>query len=207
MFSNFGAKLPTYTQFIINISTLLQKSWAFIFGGTIGITIGTKIGYNRLEKFRRFSDKLILNIPLVKNVLTYTIISRLTKTLGLTLKAGVPLLNAINISATVIPNWHYRVAIQKTTQLIASGRTLHNALGEQNLFPTKVIQLIALGEETGSLHMMLEKISAIYNEELHNLSDNLNNLLEPIIMLILGVIVGGLVIGMYLPIFRLGIII
>lgn len=119
----------------------------------------------------------------------------------------MPLLKALDLSSAVITNWQYQIPIQRAMILITSGKTLHLALFEQSLFPTKVIQLIALGEETGSLAEILEKIAAIYNEELNNLTDCLNNLLEPIIMLILGVIVGGLVIGMYLPIFRLGIVI
>ncbi|EKD56901.1 MAG: hypothetical protein ACD_58C00049G0003 [uncultured bacterium] len=207
MFSNFGAKLPSYTQFIINFSGFLQATWKFFLAIIIGSVICIKIMHNRSIKFRQFIDKLSLNIPLVKTILIYAIISRLTKTLGLTLKSGVPLLTAINISGATIPNWQYKLAIQNTIELIANGKTLNSALCEQNLFPNKVIQLIALGEETGTLDLMLEKISIIYSEELNSLTDNLNNLLEPMIMLILGVIVGGLVIGMYLPIFRLGAII
>src|SRR3972149_5888930 len=207
MFSNFGAKLPSYTHFIINFSGFLQATWKFFLAIIIGSVICIKIMHNRSIKFRQFIDKLSLNIPLVKTILIYAIISRLTKTLGLTLKSGVPLLTAINISGATIPNWQYKLAIQNTIELIANGKTLNSALCEQNLFPNKVIQLIALGEETGTLDLMLEKISIIYSEELNSLTDNLNNLLEPMIMLILGVIVGGLVIGMYLPIFRLGAII
>ncbi len=204
MFESLGAKLPNYTQFIIKISILLQKLWPFTLAGIIIIIISLKISYKYLEKFRIFFDRLTLTLPLLKNISTYAYISRLTKTLGLTLKSGVSLLDALNISTTIVPNRQYQTAIQKTIKLIINGQSLSGALQAQNLFPTKMIQLISLGEETGSLDVMLEKIAVIYNEKLNDLSDNLNNLLEPIIMLILGVIVGGLVIGMYLPIFRLG---
>ena len=207
MFNNFGAKLPSYTQLIINLSGFLQATWKIFLATIISIIICIKTIHHHSIKFRQFLDKLILNIPFVKTILTYAIISRLTKTLSLTLKSGVPLLTAINISGATISNWQYKFAIQNTIKLIANGKTLNSALHEQNLFPNKVIQLIALGEETGILDSMLEKISTNYNEELNSLTDNLNNLLEPVIMLILGVLVVGLVIGMYLPIFRLGTII
>ena len=138
--------------------------------------------------------------------MAYGIITRLTKTIGLSFKSGMPLLKAIATSSGTTQNWRYQLALQNISKSISNGKTLHGAMAEQKLFPAKVIQLIALGEETGTLDVMLEKIAVIYNEELNHITDNLNNLLEPIIMLILGVLVGGLIIGMYLPIFRLGMV-
>lgn len=207
MFSNFGAKLPGYTQFIINLNHFLQDQWWLILGSIISILIAIKITYKRSIKFRHSLGIWLLKLPIIKKILTYSIIVRLTKTLSLTLKSGIPLITAINITTPTLLHWQYRLAMQNIKKLIANGKAFHNALQEQNLFPTKVTQLIALGEETGTLESILSKISNIYNEELNNLTDNLNTLLEPIIMLILGLLVGGLVIGMYLPIFRLGTII
>lgn len=207
MFSNFGAKLPGYTQLIINFSFFLQKNWEIIVGVIVSSVMASKITHHHSVKFQKFCDKLTLNLPLFKNVLIYATISKLTKTLSVTLKSGMPLIAAIDISTTVIANSLYKSAMQKTKKLIINGKSFHGALEEQNLFPNKMIQLIMLGEETGSLDMMLEKISTIYTEALNNLTDNLNSLLEPAIVLILGTLVGGLVIGMYLPIFRLGVIV
>lgn len=207
MFASFGATLPLYTQIIIYLSKLLQTTWKTLFIILIATIISIRVTHHYSVKFQYFSDKLNLKIPLLKNILLYTAIIRLTKTLGLTLKSGVPLLTAIDISITTIPNQYYQHRVQQTIKLIANGKTLHSALHAQNLFPHKVIQLIALGEETGTLDSTLEKIASVYNEELNKLTDNLNTLLEPAIMLILGTVVGSLIIGMYLPIFRLGTII
>ncbi|MBU0743946.1 MAG: type II secretion system F family protein [Gammaproteobacteria bacterium] len=207
MFNDFGAKIPTYTQIIINLSKLMQQYWGVILSGLIILIISSKIAHHRSILYRNFLEKISLKLPLIKNILIYAIIYRLTKTLSLTLKAGIPLLTAINISTATISNLQYKLALQKTASLITNGKSLHHALQKQNLFPDQVIQLIALGEETGALDIMLEKVSAIYNKNLNNLTDNLNNLLEPLIMIIMGILVGGLVIGMYLPLLRLGTII
>lgn len=207
MYSNLDANLPAYTQFIIKLGECLQEHWIFIFSSITGILACLKLAYQHSTKFRQYLDDLSLKVPLINKVLTYAIIIRLTKTIGLSFKSGMPLLKAINISTDTIQNWRYRAAMEKITRSIANGKTFHGAMEEQKLFPTKVIQLIMLGEETGKLDTMLAKIAAIYDEELNNISDSLNNLLEPIITLILSFIVGGLIIGMYLPIFRLGMVI
>ncbi|EKE01933.1 MAG: hypothetical protein ACD_21C00019G0001 [uncultured bacterium] len=207
MYSSLGAALPGYTQFIINLGEIFQANWGFIFGGIMGVVICIKLTHQRSVKFRQHLDDLSLKTPFIKIVLTHAIIARLTKTIGLSFRAGVPLLQAINISIDTIQNWRYQVAMQEIAKSLANGKTFHGAMAEQKIFPSRVIQLIALGEETGRLDVMLEKTSAIYSEELNNITDNLNNLLEPVIMLILGVLVGGLIIGMYLPIFRLGTVI
>jgi type IV pilus assembly protein PilC len=207
MYSNLGAALPAYTQWIINFGDFFQKYWMLIFGGIISIIISIKIVYQRSLKLRHYFDDLSLQTPIINKILTYAIITRLTKTIGLSFRSGMPLLKAINISIGTIRNWRYQRALQKIADAIANGQMLCKSMEEQNLFPTKVIQLIALGEETGKLDVMLEKVAAIYSEELNAITDNLNSLLEPMIMLILGVLVGGLIIGMYLPIFRMGMII
>lgn len=207
MFSNFGAKLPIYTRLIIKASHLLQATWLYLLTAILAAIISLKALLHHSAKFRLFSDTISLHTPLIKNIVTAATIARFAKTMDLTLKSGIPLISAINISTTTVQNLPYRHALQATIKLVADGQPLHNALSKQTVFPNRVIQLIMLGEETGTLDAMLAKISSIYDEELTNISDTLNNLLEPIIMLVLGTLVGGLVVAMYLPIFRLGTII
>ena len=204
MYESLGAHLPGYTQFIINLGDFFSSYYIFILMGIASIIIFIKLAYKYSIKFRRFTDITNLKIPIIGKILTYDITARLTKTIYLSFKSGMPLIKAIKISTGTTQNWRYQLAMQNITKSITNGKTLHSSMEEQNLFSQKIIQLVALGEETGTLDAMLEKISIIYSDELNNITDNLNNLLEPIIMLILGVLVGGLIIGMYLPIFRLG---
>ncbi len=207
MYSGLGADLPGYTQFIINLGDFVRARWEFILGSIIGSIICTKFVHQRSLKLRQYLGDVSLKIPIVGRILTYSIIVRLTKTIALSFKSGMPLLKAIDLSINTTQNWRYQLALQNVAKSITNGKALHSAMEEQKLFPAKIIQLIALGEETGTLDVMLEKIAVIFNEKLNYITDNLNNLLEPIIMLILGVLVGGLIIGMYLPIFRLGMVI
>lgn len=207
MYSSFGAQLPSFTQLIINLGDFFQAHWGIILSVILSIIVCIKLLHQHSVNFRHHLEDTILKTPIVGTILSYGIIARLTKTIGLSFKSGMPLLKAIGISIGTTQNWRYQLAIQNIAKSITNGKTFHNALEEQKLFPQRVIQLIALGEETGALDVMLEKIATIYNEELNNITDNLNSLLEPIIMLILGILIGGLIIGMYLPIFRLGMVI
>jgi len=206
LYEGAGASMPGSTQFIINLGDFVQTHWSFILGGIFSAIVCTKLFHQRSIKFRHYLDDISLKTPIIGKILAYGIITRLTKTIGLSFKSGMPLLKAIATSSGTTQNWRYQLALQNISKSISNGKTLHGAMAEQKLFPAKVIQLIALGEETGTLDVMLEKIAVIYNEELNHITDNLNNLLEPIIMLILGVLVGGLIICMYLPIFRLGMV-
>jgi type IV pilus assembly protein PilC len=207
LYSGAGASLPSYTQFIIDLGDFVQVHWSFILSSIFSAIVCTKLFHQRSIKFRHYLDDVSLKMPVIGKILTYGIITRLTKTIALSFKSGVPLLKAITISSGTIQNWRYQLALQNISKSVSNGKNLHDAMAEQKLFPSKVIQLIALGEEAGTLDTMLEKIATIYNEEINRITDKLNNLLEPIIMMILGILVGGLVIGMYLPIFRLGIVI
>ncbi|CAL7964367.1 Type IV pilus assembly protein PilC [Gammaproteobacteria bacterium] len=206
LYDGAGASLPSYTQFIIDLGDFVQAHWSFILSGIFSTIVCTKLFHQRSIRFRHYLDDVSLKTPIIGKILTYSIITRLTKTIGLSFKSGMPLLKAITTSSGTTQNWRYQLALQNISKSISNGKTLHGAMAEQKLFPPKVIQLIALGEETGTLDIMLEKIATIYNKELNHITDNLNNLLEPIIMLILGFLVGGLIIGMYLPIFRLGMV-
>lgn len=207
MYSSLDANLPGYTQFIINLGDFTCAYWFFILTSIVSIIVCVKIAYQHSIKCKQYIDNLNLKIPVIGKILTYGIVIRLTKTIALSFKSGMPLLKAIDISIGATQNWRYQLAMQNIIKSLANGKTLHDSMEEQKLFSPKIIQLITLGEETGTLDVMLEKIATIYSDELGGITDNLNNLLEPIIILILGILVGGLIIGMYLPIFRLGMVI
>ena len=204
MYSNLNANLPAYTQYIIQLGEFLQTYWIIIFSSITSILICLKLIYQKSIQFQQYVENFNLAVPLINKIIKYNTIIRFTKTVALAFKSGMPLLQAINIAADVIKNSRYQNAIKKVVRSITDGKPLHKAMENQKLFPITVIQLIAIGEETGTLDTMLEKIATIYNEKLNNITDNINNLLEPIIMLILSVFVGGLIIGIYLPIFKLG---
>lgn len=204
IYSSLGANLPNYTQSIINIGDILQQHGVFILISLASIAFCLKLLHHRSLKFQQYLQDLSLKTPILNKLLTYAIIARLTKTIALAFKSGMPLLQAIKVSASVSHHWRYQLAMHKIAEAIANGKTLHSSITEQKLFPGKVSHLIALGEETGKLDTMLEKIAAIYGEELNHLIDNMNSLLEPFTMIILGIIIGSVIVGMYLPIFRLG---
>lgn len=207
MYSSVGASLPSYTQFILKLANFTKKYFYVIFIlFTISI-FSIKFGYKYFQKFNRYIDRIILELPIIGSIINYSTTARLIKTIWLAFKSGIPLLEAINISYGIAQNYWYLVAMQNITKLLKNGHTLHEAMEEQKIFPVQIIKLIAVGEETGKLDLMLEKIAQIYTDKLDHIIENLNNLLEPIIMLILGVLVGGLIIGMYLPIFKLGMVI
>lgn len=207
MFEGFGAALPLYTQFIIKLSELAQNQGWIIISIFIVFIISYKWSKKYSPTFKRKHDELILKLPIISNILKKIIICRFTKILAIMLKSGLPILDALAIAANTTNNWFYEQAILKICHQISNGQYLHKAMLMQNLFPMRMIQTISLAEESGTLDIMLAKIALSYEEEIDLLADNLNNLLEPIIMIVLGTLVGGLIIGMYLPIFRLGTVI
>lgn len=206
MFTSFGATLPAYTRFIIKLAEFLQaKIWLLLAGITIaGIIFKWKKKYS--PTFNHKLDFIKLKIPIIGTILKFDCIARLTRTLAITFKAGISLLDALKIAASVTNNHTYQQAVLKIQAKIANGNTLHATMNEDpnRLFPARIIQLIKIGEESGTLDDMLFEITRYYETEINYFTDNLNNLLEPMIMVILGIIVGGLIIAMYLPIFRLG---
>jgi len=207
MYTSIGASLPSYTQFILKLADFTKKYFCVIFILITVIIFSIKFSYKYLQKFTRYIDKIILRLPIAGSIINYSITARLIKTIWLAFKSGIPLLEAINISCGVAQNYWYLVAMQNIAKLLKNGQSLHEAMQEQKIFPIQIIKLIAVGEETGALDSMLEKITKIYSDKLDHIIENLNNLLEPMIMLILGVLVGGLIVGMYLPIFKLGMVI
>jgi type IV pilus assembly protein PilC len=204
LFSGFGAQLPMLTSLVIHIAHFLsQYSWLIFL--LLGLCV-TSIYYARLyiQPFADFYDKLLLKLPVIGSILEKAIIARFTRTLATTFAAGVPLIDALtSVASTVGNRLYYRAALQIRDE-VATGQTLQMGLQSTNLFPNMVVQMVAIGEHSGTLEDMLNKISTLYEQQVDNSVANLSSLLEPFIIIILGIIVGGLVIAMFLPIFKLG---
>ncbi len=204
MFNNFGADLPALTQFVVNLSEIFQEYWWVMFGG-IGLTVWFIVQLKRRSKaFNITLDKVSLHLPIVGEILRKATIARFARTLSTMFAAGVPLVEALNTVAGAAGNVVYAEAIIKMRDDVSTGLTLTSTLKQTNLFPNMVVQMIAIGEESGALDAMLGKVADFYEEEVDDAVEGLSSLLEPIIMAVLGVLIGGLVIAMYLPIFKMG---
>lgn len=206
LFKGFGAALPIYTQFIISLSNLIKNYGFYILILLAGCGIIFKL-LSRNTAFAFKLDKLLLKIPVFGKILQQAAIARLTRTLAITFTAGITLNAALQIIAGTAGNRVYQQAILDMRQAVMAGQTIASAMGQNQLFPKRVIQMIHIGEESGALDVMLMKIAEYYEMEVNHIVDNLSNLIEPLIMTILGILVGGLIIGMYLPIFKLGTVI
>lgn len=204
VFAGFGADLPSFTLFVIGISEGLQKWW-FVFLIAIGAA-----GYafmqakQRSEKFRDGLDRAILKAPIVGNIVYKSSVARYARTLSTTFAAGVPLVEALDSVAGATGNVVFRNAVNSVKQDVTSGMQLNFSMRSTNVFPAMAIQMTAIGEESGALDTMLDKVASYYEAEVDNAVDGLTALMEPMIMSVLGVLVGGLIIAMYLPIFQLG---
>jgi len=204
LFKGFGADLPTFTRMVIDLSVFVRAQ-----GFYIAILIGAAIGafiyfHKRSRKMRHFLDRLSLKIPIIGPILQKAAIARYARTLSTMFSAGVPLVEALESVAGATGNIVYEIGVLEMRDEVSTGQRLQQAMESTGLFPNMVIQMIAVGEESGSLDDMSSKVGDFYEEDVDNAVDNLSSLLEPIIMGILGVLVGGLVIAMYLPIFKMG---
>ncbi|WP_028469317.1 type II secretion system F family protein [Neptunomonas japonica] len=204
VFSSFGAELPAFTQFVLKLSVFAQSYWFIALVGFILIGYTFVKVKEKSQKFADFIDRAVLKLPVLGEILHKAAIARFTRTLSTTFAAGVPLVNALDSASGAAGNVVYRTAIIQIRNGVSTGQSLQNAVTMTGIFPNMAIQMIAIGEEAGSLDMMLDKVAAFYEEEVDNAVDNLSSLMEPMIMAVLGVLVGGLVIAMYLPIFQLG---
>jgi type IV pilus assembly protein PilC len=204
IFSSFGADLPVFTRFVLNLSETVQASWYIIFG--VMILMGYLFTYFKRtsQKFSDAIDRMVLKIPIFGPILQKAAIARFSRTLSTTFAAGVPLVNALDSAAGASGNVVYRNAIIQIRNGVSTGQSLQNAINMTGVFPNMAVQMISIGEEAGSLDMMLDKVASFYEEEVDNAVDNISSLMEPFIMVILGTLVGGLVIAMYLPIFQMG---
>lgn len=204
LFKSFGADLPAFTQMVINLSKFVQHDGFFI---AVVIAAGFSTFFyfkKRSRKMRETLDRLSLKIPIIGPILNKSAIARYARTLATMFAAGVPLVEALESVAGATGNIVYEDAVLKMRDEVATGQRLQRAMESTGLFPNMVIQMIAVGEESGSLDTMSGKVATFYEAEVDNAVDSMSSLLEPMIMAILGVLVGSLVIAMYLPIFKLG---
>lgn len=203
-FSSFGAELPAFTLFVLHLSELAQQYWFMILLGMAASVFIFKEGVKRSPAFAFTVDKYILKIPVVGQILYLSVMARFARTLATTFAAGVPLIDALTSVAGAAGNKIYAEAIIKVRDDVSTGIQLNTALKAKAIFPTLLVQMAAIGEESGALDAMLDKVAVYYEEAVDNMVDSLTSLLEPIIMSVLGVLVGGLMIAMYLPIFQIG---
>ena len=204
LFKGFGAELPAFTQFVINLSKAVQSN-----GLLIAVIVGAGVYAfmyfkKRSRRMREVLDRLSLKLPIVGPILTKSAIARYARTLSTMFAAGVPLVEALESVAGATGNIIYENAVMRMRDEVATGQRLQRAMENTQLFPNMVIQMVAVGEEAGALDQMSAKVAEFYEAEVDNAVDSMSSLLEPLIMAVLGVLVGGLVIAMYLPIFKLG---
>jgi type IV pilus assembly protein PilC len=204
LFKGFGADLPAFTQMVINMSRWLQDYWYMVFAIMAGAAFAFGYFYKRSRPMRQYMDRAMLKFPIIGPILYKSAIARFSRTLATMFAAGVPLVEALESVAGATGNIVFENAVLKMRDEVATGQRLQRAMENTGLFPNMVIQMIAVGEEAGALDSMSSKVATFYEAEVDNAVDSMSALLEPLIMAILGVLVGGLVIAMYLPIFKLG---
>jgi type IV pilus assembly protein PilC len=204
LFSNFGADLPAFTRVVVNLSEFMQAYWWLIAGITGAAVFAFLQGKKRSRKFGRILDRTILKLPIVGPIMHKAAIARYARTLATMFAAGVPLVEALQSVAGATGNVVYSDAVLMMKDSVATGQQLTFAMNQTGLFPNMVEQMVAIGEESGALDSMLSKVADFYEQEVDDAVDALTSLLEPLIMSILGVLIGGLVVAMYLPIFKMG---
>ncbi|EWH07857.1 hypothetical protein AT00_00125 [Pseudoalteromonas lipolytica SCSIO 04301] len=204
IFSGFGAELPAFTLMVIGISEFMQEYWWIMLIAVIAFGYAYKEALLKSKKLRDANDRAILKLPVIGMILNKAAVARYARTLSTTFAAGVPLVDALDSAAGASGNAVYRYAILEIKAEVSSGNLMNWAMRNSKIFPDMVIQMVAIGEESGSLDGMLAKVATIYEQEVDDAVDGLSSLLEPLIMAVLGVLVGGLIVAMYLPIFQLG---
>jgi type IV pilus assembly protein PilC len=204
MFESFGGKLPYFTQMVVNMSDTVKDIWPFIIGFVVGVVVGIKELNDRSIAFKEKMQRFSLKIPIFKNVVIKSAIARYSRTLATTFKAGVPLIYGLESAAGASGNIIYKEAILKIREDVMTGQQLNFAMASTGLFPPMITQMVAIGEESGNLEEMLAKSATLYEEEVDNAVDALTSMTEPLIMSVLGILVGGLIIAMYLPVFKMG---
>jgi len=204
IFSSFGAELPAFTLLVLGISNFVQSYGVFIGLGLAALGYMFARAHKKSQSFRDRVDRAVLKIPVIGEILKKASIARFTRTLATTFAAGVPLIGALESAAGASGNAVFRDAIMFMKKEVAGGMPMHTSMRATNVFPDMVTQMVAIGEESGSVDAMLSKIATIYEAEVDDMVDGLTSLLEPMIMAVLGVVIGGLIVAMYLPIFEMG---
>ena len=203
VFKGFGADLPAFTQMIVNASRFLTSWWWAVLAIVAGAVFGFLAMYKRSQALERNVDRLLLKLPVIGDILHQSAIARFGRTLALTFKAGVPLVEALETVAGATGSIIYNEAVMRIREDVSVGYQLNVAMKQVNIFPHMVVSMTAIGEEAGALDTMLLKVAEFYEQEVNNSVDALASLIEPFIMVVIGILVGGMVIGMYLPIFKL----
>ena len=203
-FSSFGADLPAFTQFVLGLSVMAQAHWWKLAGGVTIIAIAFSKAKETSQTFADAVDRITLKVPVVGMIVNEAVIARISRTLSTTFSAGVPLVEALDSVSGAAGNAVYRDAVKRVRDDVTGGTMINVALRSVGVFPTLLIQMCAIGEESGALDTMLDKVATHYEAEVDNKVDNLTALLEPMIMSVLGILVGGLMVAMYMPIFQLG---
>jgi type IV pilus assembly protein PilC len=207
MFTNFGADLPAFTQFVVNLSHFMQAWWWAMLIGLIAAFFVLKNIWQRSRGFRHGVDRALLKVPVIGMILNKSAIARFSRTLATMSAAGVPLVEALDSVAGATGNVVYSDAVLRMREDVATGQSLQLAMRQRNLFPNMVVQMVSIGEESGALDDMLNKVADFYEEQVDNAVDAMSSLMEPVIMVVLGTLVGGLIVAMYLPIFKMGAVI
>lgn len=203
-FESFGADLPAFTLMVLSMSEFMQEWWLAILIGIIAFGFTFKEVKKRSEAFATLVDRTMLKVPVVGQILYLSILARFARTLSTTFAAGVPLIDALTSVSGATGNRIYQEAVIRVRDEVSTGAQLNATLRTSGLFSPLLVQMAAIGEESGALDEMLDKVASFYEEEVDNMVDNLTSLLEPMIMAVLGILVGGLMVAMYLPIFQLG---
>ncbi|NUU37263.1 type II secretion system F family protein [Pseudomonas sp. C2B4] len=204
VFEGFGAELPAFTLMVIGLSRFMQDGWWMMLGGLIVATVAIRHAFTTSQGFRDRTDAWLLKLPLVGTLMYKSAVARFARTLSTTFAAGVPLVEALESVAGATGNIVFKRAVLRIKQDVSTGMQLNFSMRASGIFPNMAVQMTAIGEESGALDDMLDKVAGFYEDEVDNMVDNLTSLMEPFIMVVLGVIVGGLVVAMYLPIFQLG---
>jgi type IV pilus assembly protein PilC len=203
-FESFGSELPAFTLFVLSISEFVQEWWLIIVAAIIAAVFLFKEARARSATVVLAVDKFMLKAPVVGNIIYQSVIARFARTLSTTFAAGVPLVDALDAVAGTAGNVIYAKAIRNIRDDVTTGQQLYTSIRSTNLFPNMLLQMVSIGEQSGALDDMLEKVASHYEAAVDDAVDGLTALLEPIIMSFLGVVVGGLMIAMYLPIFMMG---
>ncbi|AIL07560.1 type II secretion system F family protein [Stenotrophomonas maltophilia] len=204
VFKSFGAELPAFTQMVVNLSRFMVSWWWLMLLVAIGTAVALVMSYKRSPKMQHAMDRFVLKVPVIGQIMHNSAIARFSRTTAVTFKAGVPLVEALGIVAGATGNTVYEEAVLRMRDDVSVGYPVNMSMKQTNLFPHMVIQMTGIGEEAGALDAMLFKVAEYYEQEVNNSVDALSSLLEPMIMVFIGTIVGGMVIAMYLPIFKLG---
>ena len=204
IFAGFGAELPAFTQVVVNLSRWLQASWYFFAIAIIAFIWGFKRAHLKSQAFRDQVDVAILKIPAIGDILHKAAMARFARTLATTFSAGVPLIDGLESAAGASGNAVYKKALLKVRQEVMAGMQMNVAMRTTGLFPDMLIQMVMIGEESGGLDDMLNKVANIYEMQVDDAVDGLSSLIEPIMMVVIGTLVGGLIVAMYLPIFQMG---